>query len=129
MIKKSWKIQKFIFLRLKKNKCIYIISKKNFNFTNGDGKIITSVTISKISEQFIIHGKNEEYDYLYISPNRLKIIKILEEIYESITQNELLFSIANEKDLTKYLVGKSERKNLQTYTKFQLVNLCLLENL
>ena len=72
---------------------------------------LSGVTISKISEQFIIHGKNDEYDYLYSSPNRVKIIEILETVYESITQNELLFSIINEKDLSKFVVGKKERKN------------------
>ena len=72
---------------------------------------LSGITISKLSEQFIIHGKNDEYDYLYSSPDRLKIIEILEIIYESITQNELLFSIQNDKDLSKFVVGKKERKN------------------
>ena len=71
---------------------------------------LSGITISRTTEQFIIHGKNEEYDYLYSSPNRLKIIEVLEIIYESVAKNELLFSIQNEKDLTKYVVGKSERK-------------------
>ena len=71
---------------------------------------LSGITVSKISEQFIIHGKNEEYDYLYTSQNRVKIIEIIEIIYESINQNELLFSIINEKDLSKYVVGRSERK-------------------
>jgi serum/glucocorticoid-regulated kinase 2 len=71
---------------------------------------LSGVTISKISEQFIIHGKDDEYDYLYSSPNRVKIIEILEIVYESITQNELLFSILNEKDLSKFVVNKAERK-------------------
>ena len=61
-----------------------------------------------MSDQFIIHGKNDEYDYLYSSPNRLKIIEILEAIYESVTQTELLFSIQNEKDLSKFVVGKKK---------------------
>ena len=71
---------------------------------------LSGITISRTTDQFIIHGKNEEYDYLYSSPNRLKIIEVLEIIYESVAKNELLFSIQNEKDLTKYVVGKSERK-------------------
>jgi serum/glucocorticoid-regulated kinase 2 len=71
---------------------------------------LSGITVSKVSEQFIIHGKNGEYDYLYSSPNRVKIIEILEIIYESINQNELLFSIINEKDLSRFVVGKNERK-------------------
>ena len=71
---------------------------------------IAGITISKLSDQFIIHCKNEEYDYLYLSPNRFKIIEILETVYEATVQNELLFYIANEKDLTKYVINKAERK-------------------
>ena len=84
---------------------------------------LSGITISKMSEQFIIHGKNDEYDYLYSSPNRLKIIEILESVYESITQNELLFSIQIEKDLTKYVVGKAERKKSPELYKVDAKNL------
>ena len=71
---------------------------------------LAGVTISRLTDQFIVHCKNDEYDYLYLSPNRLKIIEILEAVYEATVQNELLFYIANEKDLTKYVINKSERK-------------------
>ena len=74
---------------------------------------IAGVTISKITDQFIIHCKNDDYDYLYISPNRFKIIEILESLYEANKQNELLFYIATEKDLTKYVVSKSDRKKIK----------------
>ena len=43
----------------------------------------------------------------------LKIIEILEAVYEASTQNELLFYIANDKDLTKYVVNKSDRKKIK----------------
>lgn len=74
---------------------------------------IAGITISKITDQFIVHCKNDEYDYLYISPNRLKIIEILETVYEANQQTELLFYIATEKDLTKYVINKNERKKLR----------------
>ena len=112
---KIFKIRQGLFSS-NQERIILITNQALYNFKGKEKKRrieisnLSGITISKISEQFIIHGKNEEYDYLYTSPNRLKIIEILEEIYESITQNELLFSIINEKDLTKYVVGKSERK-------------------
>ena len=71
---------------------------------------LNGITISRFSDQFIIHGKDTEYDYLFSSPNRLKIIEILETIYESVTQTELLFSIQNDKDLSKYVITKEEKK-------------------
>ena len=83
---------------------------------------LAGVTISRLTDQFIVHCKNDEYDYLYISPNRLKIIEILEAVYEACVQNELLFYIANDKDLTKYVINKAERKknkNIQEMSKVE----------
>ena len=108
---------------------ILITSHAIYNFKGKDKKRrieignLSGITISKTSDQFIIHGKNDEYDYLYSSPNRLQIIDILESIYESITQNELLFSIQNEKELTKYVVGKAERKKSPELYKVEAKNL------
>ena len=128
---KIFKIRQGLFSS-NQERIILITNQALYNFKGKEKKRrieianLSGVTISKISEQFIIHGKNEEYDYLYTSPNRLKIIEILEEIYESVTQNELLFSIVNEKDLTKYVVGKSERKkspNLYKVPNNQLMSI------
>ena len=70
---------------------------------------LKAITISKISNQFIIHGNQKEYDYLYIYPNKKKIVKILQTIYETSTGKDLLFCKKNEKDLSKYVVSKKER--------------------
>ena len=94
------------------NKAIYNLKIKEKK-RRIDLEKIAGITISRITDQFVIHCKNEEYDYLYISPNRLKIIELLEAVYEASTQNELLFYIANDKDLTKYVVNKSDRKKIK----------------
>ena len=85
---------------------------------------IAGITISKITDQFIVHCKNDEYDYLYISPNRLKIIEILETVYEANQQTELLFYIATEKDLTKYVINKNERKKIKEGGKYEYKHSC-----
>ena len=92
------------------NKYVYNIKgteeKRRIDINN-----ITGITISRISPQFILHCKGkDDYDYLYSSQNRMKIIEMLEIIFEKVTRKELLFSIQNEKDLSKYIVGKRERK-------------------
>ena len=92
------------------NKYVYNIKgteeKRRIDINN-----ITGITISRISPQFILHCKGkDDYDYLYSSQNRMKIIEMLEIIFEKVTRKELLFSIQSEKDLSKYIVGKSERK-------------------
>ena len=72
-------------------------------------KNIKGITLSKLSDQFIIHGNQDEYDYLFSSTSRVKIVSILQNAYESITNKTLLFCIKNEKDLDKYVVEKKER--------------------
>ena len=80
---------------------------------------ICGITISNQSDDFIIHGKDEEYDYLLSTPNRFKLIEILQAVYESSTGEELLFTIKNEKDLSKYIVGKQERKKDKDLIKIE----------
>ena len=70
---------------------------------------LKGITVSKISTQFIIHCNQNEYDYLYLYPNKKKIVKILQNVYENKTSKDLLFCQKNEKDLTKYAVTKKER--------------------
>jgi len=70
---------------------------------------LKGITVSKTSNQFIIHGNQNEYDYLLIYENRKKLINILQSLYESLTNKDLLFCQKNEKDLTKYEVTKKER--------------------
>ena len=79
-------------------------------------KNLKGITLSKLSDQFIIHGNQDEYDYLYSSNSRVKIVSILQNAYESLTNKTLLFCIKNEKELDKYVVEKKERaKNPTTF--------------
>ena len=78
---------------------------------------IKGITISKISDQFILHGNSEEYDYLFISTKRFQIIKVLQTLFNEITNKYLILTIKNEKELKKYIVGKDERKKQATLFK------------
>ena len=71
---------------------------------------IKAITVSKTSNQFIIHGSQDAYDYLFVYPDRRKIAKILQSAFESKTGKDLLFCKKEDKDLTKFVVGKTERK-------------------
>ena len=70
---------------------------------------LKGITISKTSNQFIIHCNQNEYDYLYIYSKRRKIIKLLQIVYESITSKDLLFCQKKDKDLYNFVVTKKER--------------------
>jgi len=68
------------------------------------------ITTAKLSDEFIIHGNENEYDYLFISQDKNKIINILQAVFEILTHKNLLFCIKNDSNLSKFVVGKKERK-------------------
>ena len=96
-----------------------------YNFKNNELKRrikiedLTAITISKLSDQFIIHGNQNEYDYLFMSPERTKIISMLQTVYENLTHKDLLFCIKNDKDLSKFVVTKKDRKKNPTCFKIE----------
>ena len=96
-----------------------------YNFKNNELKRrikiedLKGITISKLSDQFIIHGNQNEYDYLFISQERTKIISMLQTVYENLTHKDLLFCIKNDKDLTKLVVTKKERKKNPTLFRIE----------
>ena len=78
---------------------------------------IKGITISKLCDQFILHGNAQEYDYLFVSNKRFQIIKTLQTLFTQLTNKDLIFTIKNEKELKKYIVGKDERKKQSTLFK------------
>ena len=50
-----------------------------------------TVSVAKGSQDFIIHGVEQEHDYLYISNNKYIIIYILEKVFEKLRGKELDF--------------------------------------
>jgi serum/glucocorticoid-regulated kinase 2 len=96
-----------------------------YNFKNNELKRrikiedLKCITVSKLSEQFIIHGSKGEYDYLFVSPERKKIITILQTVYETLTHKNLLFCIKNDKDLSKLVVSKKDRKKNRNLFKIE----------
>ena len=71
---------------------------------------LIGVTISNLSDQFIVHGIKNDYDNLYISKERKAIIKTLQSAYKSLTKKDLLFCKKDEEELDNFVVRKSERK-------------------
>ena len=72
---------------------------------------LIGITYSRQSNEFVLHFNDNNYDFLFKSENRNKIILILENLYEKIKSKDLLFSAKIDKDLSKYVVTKKERKN------------------
>lgn len=100
------------------NKSIYNLNnsiiERTLKFEN-----IIGVTISTSSDEFIIHATNDEYDCLYISPERKKIINILQNTFKSAKGKDLLFCKKNSKDLDKFVVKKRERHKQPLLSKIK----------
>ena len=92
------------------DKAIYNLKEKEFQRRIEITKI-KGITVSKISDQFVIHGNEEEYDYLIISKNKVRLITLIQEVYESFTAKDLLFTISTEKKLGKLVATKKEKAN------------------
>ena len=76
------------------------------------------ITYSKLSNQFVVHLDQNDYDYLFQSDNRDKIILLLQNLYSKLKIQDILFCVKQEQYLFKYVVRKNERKNDRT--KFKL---------
>ena len=84
---------------------------------------LKGITISKLNNQIVIHGKGKEYDYLIETPLKFILIETIEKIYEYLTGKELLFSIQNKKNLKIFVTLKEEKEKNSNLTKIDFNNL------
>ena len=87
---------------------------------------IIGVTISNSSDEFVVHAINDEYDCLYISPERKKIITALQNTFKAEKWKDLLFCKKDSKDLDKYVVKKGKGIKILYFPKLKILSLFLL---
>ena len=92
------------------NKSVYNLKKTKIKRKMNLEDLI-GVTISNLSNEFIVHGIKNDYDNLYISQERKTIIRTLQSAYKALTKRDLFFCKKDEQDLDKFVVRKNERKN------------------
>ena len=88
---------------------------------------LLGVTINKLTDEFVIHGTDAEYDYNYISQNRGDIITILEKAYFNLVKQKLKFSEVQEKSLKTYVTNKKEKKANPGFTRMRTDRLTDIE--
>ena len=76
--------------------------------------LLSGITTSTNSNEFVIHGKNDEYDYHYESENKRIIIKFISMIYYSLLNKKIDFSLVNNPHLNKFVTTKIDKKTIQT---------------
>lgn len=81
---------------------------------------ILGLSYSSVSNEFIIHGKNEQYDYSYISENKLIIICLIILLYQELEDIIMPICEINEKSLKNYVTYERDKKRNRQITKMNL---------
>jgi len=77
-------------------------------------KNIYGLTTSKMSDEFVVHGEEGEYDYHYKYKNKRKIIQILAAVYYYNTFHKLRFSLVKGESLKDYVTVNNEKKRIKS---------------
>lgn len=83
------------------------------------------MTISKKTNEFIIHGKDKEYDYHYVANNRLTILETINEAHKALHENnsKLHFSILDLNSLKNFVTKKTEKDTDADFCRMDKDNL------
>ena len=78
---------------------------------------ILGLSYSKLSNEFIIHGKNEQHDISYKSEDKLSIICLVVLLYQELEDIIMPICEINEKTLRKYVTFERDKKRNRNITK------------
>jgi hypothetical protein len=76
-----------------------------------------TVSVAKGSQDFVIHGVEQEHDYLYISKNKYIIIYILEKVFEKLRGKELDFIYTESSNINNRMTTKKEKKSNSKFSR------------
>jgi len=91
------------------NLAIYNLKKKSLK-RRIDYKSLRGITVSKITDEFVLHGNDEEYDYNYISAKKKKMIEFISRSYFEVTKKEIGLCELEAKSLKNVVTTKKEKK-------------------
>ena len=109
----GWKQERYIIIT---DKAIYNLKKLNLK-RRIDFKTIMGITLSKISDEFVIHCDDIDYDYHYISPRKKIIVEIVAKNYQLVREEELKLFEFSLKSLGTFVTSKKEKEKQKNTTK------------
>ncbi len=98
------------------NKALYNFKAKSLK-RRIDMKVVLGITISKTTDEFVIHCANDEYDYDYVSANSRKIIELIHFAYKEVTNQDLTLIQIDAKDIKSVVTQKKEKSSNVNFTK------------
>ena len=111
--KNGWKQSRNLVLT---DKAIYNLKKKELKRRIDYTKII-GITLSKQSDEFVIHCLEMDYDYQFISQKKKTIVEIIAKNYELIKEEELKLFEINVKNLNQFVTTKKEKEKQQSLSR------------
>ena len=75
--------------------------------------------MNKLTNEFVIHGIDIEYDYYYISQKRNEIIEIINDAYKKLDLPNFKFSLLIEKSLKSCVTTEKDKKSNPSFTKMK----------
>ena len=111
--KNGWKQGRNMLLT---DKAIYNLKKLSLK-RRIDYKTIIGMTLSRQSNEFVIHCEDIDYDYHYISSRKKMIVEIISKNYLLIKEEELKLFEVNDKNLNNYVTTKKEKEKMQKFSK------------
>ena len=116
-------VYKFSSFGLKQERII-LLTENNFYYMKNKTisnkilyKDILGITISKSSEEFIIHINNQETDYYFTSKNRNIALMQMSALYNYSTNKVLKICEVVQKNMKQYITTKKEKKKNTANTK------------
>ena len=98
------------------NKYLYNIKGKKIR-SKIDLRNITGLTISKKSDEFVIHTCELEYDFHYLSDKRALIVELLARLYYMNQKKKIEISLVDVDMLDHYVTAKNDKKNNKSKSK------------
>ncbi len=84
---------------------------------------IRGITASSLTDEFVIHGNDVEYDYDYVSGRRKKIIEFIAKSYQDLTFREMKLYELETKSLKNVVTLKKEKKKDQQFSRMPTTGL------
>ena len=80
-----------------------------------------------MTDEFVIHGVENEYDYYYVSHRRKELIETIYNAYNNIEKVPFKFALVNEKSLKDYVTSKKDKKVNSMFTRMKTEHFCTVD--
>ena len=115
---RGWKQERNIIIT---DKAIYNLKKLTLK-RRIDLKTIIGISVSRVSDEFVIHCNDIDYDYQYCSKRKRTILEIVAKNYELINEEELKLFALSVKNLSTIVTTKKEKEKQKNFTRMPKKN-------